>query len=151
MIYAAHPMTTYGTPLERSAIARIEKLLPDAEVINPATRYGGKVDWYTDWPILLPRLSGLVVFGDENGSIGTGCLTELADAWWRGIPVAMLDGKDRPRELVAMTVQPNLNRNSLNALALVSGQTIELSQLAAWKKALGRSRGTNRLEGDGLE
>jgi hypothetical protein len=90
-IYAAHPMTIYGTPRETRALARIATLAPEAEIIDPATQYANNEQWQADWPKLLPNLDAFIVFGDRGGAVGTGCLHELADAWWRGIPVAMLD------------------------------------------------------------
>ena len=84
LIYAAHPMTTYGTDLERAALARIGELVPTAKVVDPAVRYRDSAHWLIDWPKLLPTLAALVVFGDVDGTIGTGCLHELVDAWWKG-------------------------------------------------------------------
>ena len=97
-------MTTYGTEREATALARVAELAPHAEIVNPATRYRDNAHWQSDWPTLLPRLAGLVVFGDQAGAIGTGCLHELTDAWWRGIPVAMLDGRGACRQVAGFRV-----------------------------------------------
>ncbi|HXY27311.1 MAG TPA: hypothetical protein VEH82_03450 [Acidimicrobiales bacterium] len=72
LIYAAHPMTTYGTPREARALARIAELAPHAEIVNPAARYRDSAHWQADWPRLLAHLSGLVVFGTGAGPSGRG-------------------------------------------------------------------------------
>ena len=95
-------MTTYGTPREAKALARIAALATGAEIIDPATRYRDTSHWQLDWPRLIPQLAALIVFGDEGGAIGTGCMHELTDAWYHGIPVAMLDGRGACRHIAAI-------------------------------------------------
>jgi hypothetical protein len=90
LVYAAHPITSYGTPHERRSLARLRRLLPRATVIDPATRYRTPFDWEEDWPGLVGDLAGFVVFGAEDGTIGAGCLKELADAIACRVPVATL-------------------------------------------------------------
>lgn len=91
-VYATHPMTSYGTAHERQCLDRLAELLPSCEIVNPAERYSTNVGWLRAWPRLLPTLAGLVVFGAEDGTIGTGCWREIGDAiTWR-LPVAALAG-----------------------------------------------------------
>ena len=99
LVYAAHPMTTYGTPREARALARMAELVPDTRIINPATRYRNTSHWQLDWPRLIPQMTALIVFCDKDGAIGTGCLHELTDAWYDGIPVAMLDDQGECRHV----------------------------------------------------
>jgi hypothetical protein len=63
LVYVAHPMITYGIPREAKALARIAALAPGAEIIDPATRYSDTVQWQHDWPLLVPQLAAVVVFG----------------------------------------------------------------------------------------
>jgi hypothetical protein len=51
---------------------------------------------------LLLQLAAVIVFGDRGGGLGTGCLHELVDAWWRGIQVAMLDDYGACRHVAAL-------------------------------------------------
>ncbi|MGA8725559.1 MAG: hypothetical protein WB565_10990 [Acidimicrobiales bacterium] len=97
LVYAAHPVTTYGTELERMAIKRIARLAREAEVINPATRYVDGAHREADWPRLVEGLSAVVVFGDEDCAIGAGCLKGLADAWRCTGRAARPPGGDPPR------------------------------------------------------
>lgn len=102
LVYVAHPMTSYGTDHEARALAALARLLPDVELVNPATRYGSNVDWLTDWPRLVRSLAGLVVVADEHGTVGAGVLREVTDCLFRGVPLAVLDGRGRLRELAGL-------------------------------------------------
>ncbi len=124
LVYAAHPVTTYGSELERRALDRIAKLAPGAKIINPAERYWSSADWLSDWPHLLPTLSALVVFGDEDGAVGTGCIHELADAWFRGLPVSMLDGQGEFRLIASLSISPARRRSPLRTAFLVPGEPL---------------------------
>ncbi len=121
LIYAAHPMTTYGTPREARALARLVELVPHADIIDPAIRYASNDEWQADWPKLLPQLAAVVVFGDRGGAIGTGCLHELVDAWWRGIPVGMLDGSGQCRHVAGIRVLSSRVRTGRRTGLLVPG------------------------------
>jgi hypothetical protein len=90
-VYAAHPMTSYGTEHERACLDALAALLCGAEIIDPATRYRTNAGWLRAWPRLLRTLAGLVLFADEDGTVGTGCLREVVDAVAAGLPVAYLD------------------------------------------------------------
>ena len=79
-IYAAHPITSYGTDHERAYLDALAALLPGAEIFNPAGRYRTSAGWLRAWPRVARTLSALVVFGNEEGTIGVGCLHEIADA-----------------------------------------------------------------------
>ncbi len=121
LIYAAHPMTTYGTARESTALALLSELMPEAQIINPATRYRDNAHWKRDWPKLLLRLAGLVVFGDSEGTIGTGCLHEMADAWWHGMSVTMLDCGGACCDVMGIEVLPQEVRTALRAGILIAG------------------------------
>jgi hypothetical protein len=92
LVYAAHSKTTYGTVWAAAHVGRLRALVPEAEVIDPeCCGWDSDEDWLGAWPELLRRLSALVVFGDQLGAIGTGCLRELSDAITFGLRVAALD------------------------------------------------------------
>lgn len=92
--YVAHQIVTYGTDHERVCLAALHRLLPDADLYNPAGRYSTDAGWRRAWPRVLASLSGLVVFADIDGTIGTGCMRELIDAITWGLPVAALAGDE---------------------------------------------------------
>lgn len=120
MVYVAHPVTTYGTARERDALARIAGLVAPAQIVDPAARYRSNADWLADWPGLLATLSGLVVFPDVDGTIGAGCLRELTDAWYVGIPVALLDDHGDLRHVSTLRIVP-AGRRGPARLAVVGG------------------------------
>lgn len=108
-LYAAHPMTSYGTEYEACMLAHLAACLPEAEIVNPSAQcWQTDADWLASWEALLPGLDLLVVFAGLDGTIGAGCLREVADALARCIPVLVLDrrghlcgfGGVRCRELV---------------------------------------------------
>ena len=90
-LYAAHPMTCYRSEHERACLDALAGHFPGAEIVNPATRGWTNDTWRRAWPRLVMTLSTLVIFPDEDGTVGTGCLREVADAIAAGVPVAVLD------------------------------------------------------------
>ncbi|MHB1774989.1 MAG: hypothetical protein ACYCU7_03215 [Acidimicrobiales bacterium] len=121
-------MTTYGTDRETSALAALAELLPDVELVNPAGRYPTANSWLQSWPRLVVTLSGLVVFGDHDGTIGAGCVKELADAWRLQIPVAVFDD-GRCRQLTGLRVLPNDVRSGLRTAVLIPGRRVRLAEM----------------------
>jgi hypothetical protein len=108
-VYAAHPITSYGTEHEARMLAHLTAYFPEAEIVNPSAQsWQTDDDWLADWGALLPSLDLLVVFAAPDGTIGAGCLREVADALARCVPVLVLDrrghlcgfGGVRCRELV---------------------------------------------------
>ena len=88
-IYVAHSMTSYGSNHARRALAGIAEALPGAELVDPeAAQWQTNTDWLRDWPVILGSLAGLVVFADQAGTVGTGCLRELVDAVMAGVRLA---------------------------------------------------------------
>ena len=89
LVYAAHPMTTYGTDHARRCLSGLAGLLSACELLDPEARA-----WETDearlseWRIIVARLTGLVVFAAEDGTIGVGCVREITDAIAESVPVA---------------------------------------------------------------
>jgi hypothetical protein len=92
-VYAAHPVTSYGTDHERDRLACLARLLPGVQLFDPSGRYSSHAGWRRAWPRVLETLSGLVVFQEEDCTIGTGCLRELTDAITWGLPIAALEGE----------------------------------------------------------
>jgi hypothetical protein len=126
LVYAAHPMTIYGSQFEAKALARIAALAPSAQIIDPAVRYQSTAEWRRDWPRLVGRLSAVLVFGDRQSSVGTGCILELTEAWRLGVPVAMLDGRGACRHLVALQVLSERERSSRRTAILIPGRPMHL-------------------------
>lgn len=88
-VYVCHPMTSYRTDRARCVLADIAKALPDAELVDPEqAQWATDAEWLAAWPTILGSLSGLVVFADKAGTVGTGCLRELVDGIMVGLPVA---------------------------------------------------------------
>jgi hypothetical protein len=66
----------------------IATLLPGVVLVDPVVCFASSAEWLRAWPSLVRRLAGLVTFGDADGTIGAGCLREVADAVAFGVPVA---------------------------------------------------------------
>lgn len=86
-VYLAHPISTYGTDHERRALDTLAKLVPGAEVINPAGRYTGNLEWRRAWPRIVRTLDAVVVLSTDDDTIGCGCLHEITDAILHWLPV----------------------------------------------------------------
>jgi hypothetical protein len=104
-------------------------LAPGAEIIDPAARYGDTAQWQHDWPRLVPQLTAVVVFGDRGRTVGTGCIHELSDAWWHGVPVATLDVDGGCRQVVGLQVFSERVRTAWRAGALVPGRQLVLADV----------------------
>ena len=88
-IYAAHPMTAYGTDHARRALSGLAELLSGCELLDPEERaWETDEAWLAEWPGIVRNIVGLVVFAHEDGTVGTGCLRELGDAIAERVPVA---------------------------------------------------------------
>jgi hypothetical protein len=118
-----------GPPERRAHWHAWPSWVPCAQIINPATRYASNVQWQANWPKLLPQLTAVVVFGDRGGAVGTGCLHELVDAWWRGIPVAMLDDHGAGRQVIGLRIFSVAQRTSRSAGSLVPGHPMSLNSV----------------------
>jgi len=125
-VYAAHPVLSYGTAHEAACLDAIAGLLPEAVIINPAGRYRTSAGWLRAWPRLVRTLSAVVLFAAEDGTIGTGCLRELADAIRAEVPVAVLDDECQLRELVALELLPADSRSALRAAVVVTGGVLAI-------------------------
>jgi hypothetical protein len=141
LVYAAHPVTTYGTDREQDALARIGYFAAPTQVIDPATRYRSTEDWLADWPELLSTLSGLIVFADADGTIGAGCLRELTDAWRLGIPAALLDDNGDLRHVSTLRIVPACHRTALRMAVVVGGRRFDLSSVLAPPRSAKPSKG----------
>jgi hypothetical protein len=66
-------------------------------------------------PRLLPTLSALVLFTDEDGCVGVGCLKEIADVIGSRLSVYLLDERRRLRELGGSALLTEVERSALRA------------------------------------
>ena len=88
-VYAAHPMTCYATGHAARCLAGLRRLAPGVDLIDPeAAGWVSDAEWLTGWPPMLAGLDALVVFADPAGTVGVGCLREIADALAVGLGVA---------------------------------------------------------------
>ena len=134
-VYAAHPMTSYGTAHERASLTMLAELFGSAEIVNPAERYESDAEWLRDWPRLLGSLSGLVLFSDEHGTIGAGCLREIADAIAAGVPVGYLDPYFGLCELGGLDFLPVPMRTRASTAWPIAGERSTLRHFAdrSWR------------------
>ena len=121
LVYAAHPVLSYGTAHERKALAHLRRLLPAVTLIDPAARYVGLEDWEQDWPSLVWTLSAVVVFAGEDGSIGAGCMKEVADGIAHGVAVCVLRAGNL-HELVSLRLLPLTRRSPARCAIPVAGK-----------------------------
>jgi hypothetical protein len=134
-IYVAHPITTYGTEWAAACLDRLSRLLPDVELIDPERKSWSTRSWLYEWPWVLGGSSAVVVFGDGAGTVGTGCLHEIADALFLGLPVWAFDGR-RLVELTGFEILPEERRTARRAAILDA----ETRRLTAYQPPLDRQR-----------
>ncbi len=128
-LYAAHPMTCYRTEHERACLDTLAGLFGDAEIVNPSERAWTSDTWRRAWPRLVVTLSGLVLFADEDGTVGTGCMREVADAITAGVPVALLDPYFGLCELGGLDLVPTDMRTRAATAWPVAGDRIDPAAL----------------------
>ena len=121
-IYAAHPMTCYGSPHEVACLDALRKLVPGV-LINPAEVFASSAEWLVSWPRLIRRLDAMVAFPASDGTVGAGVVRELLDAVVYGIPVAVLDGTALV-ELAGVDMLGHRKRTALQVGRLVTGRRI---------------------------
>jgi hypothetical protein len=90
-VYAAHPLTSYGAEHEKRQLEALRKHFPGADILNPTAMFSSDDEWLEGWRDVLDELDVLVVFADEDGYIGAGCLLEVTDAVACGVPIVALD------------------------------------------------------------
>ena len=104
-LYCARPLTAYGTDLDRRQLARVAEHFPEAEVLDPAAMFASNAGWLAAWPELVGTLDLIVLWADEDGFIGAGCLREVTDAMVASVPVVTLDWKGRLRTFAGIHCQ----------------------------------------------
>lgn len=127
-VYVAHPIPTYRSSWSARCIEAAERAWPDAELIDPAERFGSNETWLDEWPALVATLSALVVVGDEQGRIGSGCLREIADAilWW--VPTYTLADRSGELSLAVLGGMTFPERPSPHVAAILrAGRTTEMA------------------------
>jgi hypothetical protein len=129
-IYVAHPLITYGTDWSAACLQCLRKLLPNVDLIDPEDQSWSAESWLFEWPWVLGGLSAVVVFGDGDGSVGTGCIREVTDAVFLGLPVWAFDGR-RLVELTGFQLLPEWRRTARRAAVLVVGRPLRLAKVLA--------------------
>lgn len=124
LVYAAHPLTCYSSAHERACLAAIAAALPEAEVVDPAECFADDADWLARWPALVAVLSAVVLFADEEGCVGAGCLREVADAIAAGLPVLVLDDRQHLCELEALRLLPASLRTAARVGVVEAGEVV---------------------------
>jgi hypothetical protein len=125
IVYVAHPMAGYGAPHAAACLAALRELLHGARLIDPAAIYASDAEWQRSWPRLVRRLSGFVIFGAEDGTIGAGCIRELADAIALGVPIAGFDVGYGLRQILGFDLIDTGSRSARRTGTLRLGGCIE--------------------------
>jgi len=108
----------------------LRRLLPGVELIDPEDRSWSEDSWLAEWPAVLEGLSAVVVSPDEAGTIGTGCIREVTDAIFLGLPVWAFDGRHLV-ELTGLEFVPEYRRTARRAAALLPGRRLRPAILLA--------------------
>jgi hypothetical protein len=88
--YVAAPVAVLLRPDWPERVRQVASLV--GPVWDLATLFESSTDWLNRWPGLLPTVTRLVLVPDDDGSIGAGCLREIADVLGRDLPVSLYDG-----------------------------------------------------------
>lgn len=86
-IYLAHPLPSFGTPLERASLRATALAFPAAEVVN--TLYPTGEDFRSRYRREIRRCDALVFF-PWRGAIGLGVFIELGAAAESALPILLL-------------------------------------------------------------
>lgn len=129
-IYVAHPITSYGTEHGAVCLDALAELLPGSDLVDPAALFTTSAQWLEAWPAMVQTLAGLVVFGAADGTIGSGCLLEVADAMAAGLPVAAFEEGPSLVELVGVEFLRPSERTARRVGVLVPGEPIDWSYLS---------------------
>jgi hypothetical protein len=138
-IYVAHPITSYGTARGAACLDALAELLPGSELVDPAALFTTSAAWLDAWPAMVQTLAGLVVFGAADGTIGSGCLLEIADAMAAELPVAAFEegGTGLAPSLVELVgvefLRPG-ERTARRIGVLVPGEPIDWSDLSKGRR-----------------
>jgi len=125
-VYAAHPVTSYGSAWAGDALDRLRAALPGCEVVDPETTgWDTNTEWLAGWPALLAGLDALAVFAAEDATIGAGCLHEIAGAIAAGLPVAVLDPDRGLAELAGVWIVPEAQRTAQRSARLLAGAPLD--------------------------
>jgi hypothetical protein len=136
-VYVAHPMTTYGTDWAAECIDRLGRLLPNVELIDPERKSWSAESWLKEWPYVLGGISALVVFADLDGTVGTGCLHEVNDALFLGLPVWAFGGS-RLVELRGFELVPEQHRTARRVASLLIGRQLGKAKVVSWLADVGQ-------------
>jgi hypothetical protein len=122
-------MAGHGTPYAAECLDALAGLLPGARLIDPTTIFASDMEWLRSWPRLVRTLGGFVMFGAADGTIGAGCIRELADAIAFGVPTAGFDFGRGLREISGFDLIEVGSRSARRTATLRLGRCLEP---AAW-------------------
>jgi hypothetical protein len=110
-VYLASPIQTYDSPRYERMVAMVAARFPGAEILEARALYRSHQDWLDRWPVILPTLTALAFFSDDDGYIGAGVSREIDDASAQGIDVwALTDrGVFCPMSRVMLGERDDLN------------------------------------------
>ena len=135
LLYVAHPKAGYGTPHAAECLDALAGLLPGFRLLDPATIFASDSEWQRAWPRLVRALGRFVVFGAEDGTIGAGCIGEMADAIALGVPIAGFDPGRGLREISGFDLIDVGRRSARRTATLRLGRHVEPT---AWGRVVMR-------------
>ncbi len=117
-------MAGYETPHAAGCIDALAGLLPGARLLDPATIFASDSEWHSAWPRLVRTLGGFVIFGAEEGTIGAGCMRELADVVALDIPVVGFDPRRGLRDIAGLGFIEGSSRSARRTATLQLGRSV---------------------------
>ena len=126
-------MSRYGSPYARTCLDTLADMFPDARLLDPSTIFASDAEWRRAWPRLVRVLGGLVMFGAEDGTIGAGCIGEMADAIAVGVPIAGFELGRGLREIRGYDVIDPRTRTPRRAAVLRLGHSVDRE---AWGRGI---------------
>src|SRR5437879_6387162 len=79
-VYLAAPKAEYQSLRHQRLAALVQRLFPNADIIEARTAFVDTDDWRANWPAIAASITALIFLSTPDGWIGRGVLAEIEEA-----------------------------------------------------------------------